>query len=322
MDINRQPDETAFQHKLRLCLAKRNKELDMGWAEIRDYLGLEITPDLLRHQAAAYFEYDNYLKGCDVATTTILSISDLHTPYQLPVEELEEWAGKVDILQINGDLFDCQSISKFSKQFRISPIEEMVEGRRYLIKLFNYLKPKKVVINYGNHDIRLGDFMARKLDNEAQELIPQTAIDYIFEDGFTHYNRMTGEKIKYDPLTDVFPDIEITYTGTWYSQIGDAVFVHPKAYSSGPMKTAEKALYFFRNEGFDFKTLVMAHTHRIGQYKIGNSNIYEQGAFCQTDKMKYSDGLMVNSQKQGYIVLYQDKDGKTIESKTKLVTLN
>lgn len=322
MDITRQPDETAFQHKLRLCLAKRNKELDMGWVEIRDYLGLDIHPDLLRHQAAAYFEYDNYLKGCDTAATTILSISDLHTPYQLPVEKLEEWVGKVDILQINGDIFDCQSISKFSKQFRISLIEEMIEGRNYLINLFNYLRPKKVVINYGNHDIRLGDFLARKLDNEVQELTPQTAIDYIFEDGFTHYDRMTGAKTKYDPLVDIFPNINIEYTGTWYSQIGDAIFVHPKAYSIGPLKTAEKALYFFRNEGFNFRNLIMAHTHRIGQYKIGNSQIYEQGAFCRTDQMKYADGLMVNSQKQGYIVLFQDKDGNTIESKTRLVSLN
>ena len=66
----------------------------------------------------------------------------------------------------------------------------------------------------------------------------------------------------------------------------------------------------------------MSHTHRIGQYKIGNSQIYEQGAFCRTDQMRYADGLMVNSQKQGYIVLFQDKDENTIESKTRLVSLN
>jgi hypothetical protein len=58
--------------------------------------------------------------------TTILSLSDFHIPYQLPISKLEEFYGDVDILQINGDILDCQSISKFSKQFRVSPIEEMI----------------------------------------------------------------------------------------------------------------------------------------------------------------------------------------------------
>ena len=119
-----------------------------------------------------------------------------------------------------------------------------------------------------------------------------------------------------------FDDIDIEYSGKWYSVIGSAIFCHPKAFSSAPLKTAEKALYWFRNEGFVFDTMVMAHTHRLGSYKIVNSNIYEQGAFCETDKMQYSDGLLVNSQKQGFIVLYQDKDGNTIENKTRLVALN
>lgn len=322
MDITRQIDESEFGHKLRLCLAKLNKELDMGWAEIRDFLGLSISPDLLRHQAYAYAEYNNYVSGVDVATTIILSISDLHMPYQLPYEKLEPYVGRVDILQLNGDIFDNFQCSKFPKQFRVSPIDELILGRQYLIELINYIKPKKVSANYGNHELRLGDYLARKLDNEIQELMPKTVLDYIFEDGFNHYDRQTGTKTWYEPLVDVFDDIEIEYTGEWYSQIGDALFVHPKTFSSAPLKTAEKALYYFRNEGYDFKNLIMAHTHRIGQYKIGNSNIYEQGAFCQTDKMKYSDGLMVNSQKQGYMVLYQDKEGNTIESKTKLVSLN
>ncbi len=54
--------------------------------------------------------------------TKILSISDLHIPFQLDYKILSEYRNKIDILQINGDVVDCQALSKFSKQYRISPM--------------------------------------------------------------------------------------------------------------------------------------------------------------------------------------------------------
>ena len=51
-------------------------------------------------------------------------------------------------------------------------------------------------------------------------------------------------------------------------------------------------------------------------------NIYEQGACCETDKMMYGDGQLVNSQKQGFVYLCQDNEGNTIDEFTKLVSLN
>lgn len=100
------------------------------------------------------------------------------------------------------------------------------------------------------------------------------------------------------------------------------MFVHPKTFSSSPMKTAEKAVLWFRNEGYDFDCLVMAHTHRLGSYKIGNTTMYEQGAACETQKMRYGDGALVNSQQQGCIYVCLDKDGYNIETATKLVSFN
>jgi hypothetical protein len=322
MDIQRRKDETDFEYELRLCLAKCRREIDLEWDEIVELLGLDISSDSLRKRAYAYKKYDDYVKGGDGAATTILSLSDLHVPFQKDFHVLEDYVGRVDILQLNGDIFDNFQASKFPKVYRINPIEELINGRQYLIDLINYIKPKKVVANYGNHCLRFGNYLSAKLENELQELSPMTVLDYIFEDGFTHYDKKTGTKTKYDPLCDIFDDIDIQYTGTWYSQCGDFIFAHPKTFSSAPMKTAEKALNWFRNEGFVFKNLSMSHTHRLGSYKIGNTNIYEQGAFCETDKMQYSDGLLVNSQKQGFIVVYQDKDGNTIENKTKLISLN
>ena len=257
------------------------------------------------------------------AKTCILSISDLHIPFQKPVETFREYAGKVDVLQINGDLLDNQGTSRFSKMYRVSPIEEMVVARQYVIDLIEMLRPKKVLVNYGNHELRLGQYLAKHLDNELQELMPETAFDYIFVDGFTHYDRKTRAKVKYPPLCEVFDDVEIEYSGTWYSKYGNVYFVHPRAFSSGPMKTAEKALNWLRNEmNQPIGAVIMSHTHRLGMYKIGKTMIYEQGCCCETDKMLYNDGNLINSQKEGFMLIYLDFDGNLIEDKTKLISLN
>lgn len=321
-DLHRLENEDAMAWQIRCCLAKRRKETDMDWVEIRDMLGLDITPDQLRKQAVGIELYDNYINGFNGVATTILSISDLHIPFAKPLNTFSEYANKIDILQLNGDILDCMQLSRFNRTYRVSPIDEMIQGRQYIIDLIELIKPKQVLVNHGNHEARLGQFLAKNLDNELQELMPETAFDYIFVDGFTHYDRKTKAKTKYSPLCEVFTDIKIEYTGTWYSQYKDVLFCHPKAFASSPLKTAEKALYWFRNEGFDFKTLVMSHTHRVGSYKIGNSMIYEQGCCCETSKMRYNDGQLINSQKEGFIVVRLDKDGRVLESKTKLITLN
>ena len=38
--------------------------------------------------------------------------------------------------------------------------------------------------------------------------------------------------------------------------------------------------------------------------------------------MRYNDGQLVNSQKEGFIFICLDKDGHIIEEKTKIITLN
>lgn len=251
-----------------------------------------------------------------------LVISDLHCPFQKPISVFKDYIGRVDYLVLNGDILDCQAISKFTKTYRISPIEEMIGARNYLIELIETIKPKKVFVTYGNHDIRLGAYLAKNLDTDLQELMPETALDYIFIDGFTHYDRKTHSKIHYDAIKDVFDDVEIVYEGKWFVKIGDVVICHPRAFASNPMKTAEKAAIWFRNEGVSFNALIMAHTHRLGSYKIGATTIYEQGAACDTKKMLYGDGMLQNSQKEGFMYLCLDENGRNMEEHTKLIALN
>lgn len=322
MEIKRLDYETAFEHKLRLCNAKLNHEIDLDWSEIVDILELDIHPDSLRKMAYGYKEMYEYIHGFGGVATTILSLSDFHIPFQLPIELLSEYKNNIDILQLNGDIVDMQSISKFPKTYRVSPMEEMIVGRQYIIDLIEYINPKKVVITYGNHDNRFQQYLARNLDTDLLELMPDNSLELIFEDGFTHFNKREHTKIKYEPIKDVFPNIEIEYVHNWFCQIGDTIFCHPTAYSSGILKTAEKAMLWFRNEGYQFSKLVMAHTHRSGSYVVGNTTIYEQGCFCDVKKNNYSDGKLVNSQKEGYMLICQDENGNTIADKTKLVVVN
>jgi predicted phosphodiesterase len=291
------------------------------WQEIVDLLGLDMHYDSLRKMAYGYVRYDDYLKNNGVATR-ILSISDTHVPFQLPIQTYKDYVGKVDILQLNGDIVDMQAISKFPKSYRVSVMEEIILGRQFVIDLIEYIKPKKVSINFGNHELRFQSFLSKNLDNDILELMPKTALELICEDGFHHYDKRNKAKVWYEPLNKVFSDIEIEYTGNWFSQIGKTIFCHPSAFSSTILKTAERALHWFRNEGYTFDSLIMGHTHRIGDYKIGNAIIYEQGAACDTKKQHYSDGQLVNSQKEGFIYICHDSNGCLIDSKTELIRLN
>lgn len=268
-------------------------------------------------------EYDNYLKSNTGVATRILSISDLHVPFQLPINTFSDYAGKVDILVLNGDIVDMQSISSFPKIYRLSPMEEMIQGRQYLIDLIEFIKPKKVVVNYGNHDKRLVKYLAKKLDTDLLELMPDTALELIFIDGFRHYDKQKGCKIEYEPLIDIFEDIDIEYTGDWKCKIGKTWFAHPITYSRVPLKTCERAMdYFHRTDKETFDCVVLGHTHKVGSKKTGYVMLYEQGACCYTDKMDYADGKLIEPQKEGFAYICQNKNGELIEGKSKVVKLN
>lgn len=309
--------------EIRCCLAKKRGNTDMDWAEIRDILGLEITPDQLRKQAVGYEKYDNYIHGYGGVATTIMSVSDLHVPYQLPLSTFSDYVGKINILQINGDVVDCQALSKFPKQYRISPMEEMISGRQYLIDLIEYIKPRKVICNYGNHDKRFANYLAKNLDSDLLELLPDTSLELIFNDGFRHYDKKSKSKIWYEPLSKVIDDIEIEFVDDWKSKIGKTWFVHPLAYKQGTLATVEQAKNYLQDTCKDpFDAVVMAHTHAVGDTTKGYIRLFEQGACCDVNKMNYMDGRLSKPQKMGFAIICQNENGELIQEKSKVVVLN
>lgn len=323
-DLHRLENEDSIAWQVRCCLAKRRKETDMDWVEIRDMLGLDITPDQLRKQAVGVELYDKYINGFNSVATRILSISDLHIPFHLPIDIYKPYIGKVDTLVLNGDLEDCQSCSKFSKKYRIDVDKEMVMTRKFLIELIHMLTPKKVIVVKGNHEHRMGRYLSDRLNEDLMSIMPDSPMDLIINDGFRVKDRINKTETWYSPIVEVFKDenVEISYTGEWYRKVGQTIFAHPLSYSSGMLKTTEKAVDHFLRKDRDFEAVVLGHTHKLGSYIQGNIKMFEQGCCCDLNKLDYNDGYLTLPGQNGYLYICQDKDGKIIDDYTKIEILN
>lgn len=319
----RKENESLTEWTIRCCLAKRRHETDMEWKEIRDMLGMHLTPDQLRKMAVGMQLVDEYYHSPAGVATRILAISDSHVPFNLDTDIFAPYAGAVDILVLNGDIEDCFSCSSFPKRYRVGLDEEMALTRKYIIDVVTLIKPKKVFINMGNHEYRLGRYLTDKLNDEIMTIMPDSPMELIVNDGFHVKDRYNKTSTFYEPLVEVFKEegIEIEYTGDWFCKVGKTLFTHPLTYSSGMLKTTEKAVNFFLRKDRDFNAIVMAHTHRLGSYKQGDILMYEQGCCCDLAKLDYNDGKLTIPGQNGFIYVCQDEDGNIIESKTKLISL-
>ena len=323
LNMKRHENEDYAAWQVRVCLAKRRKQTDMDWAEIRDMLELDITPDQLRKMAAGMEVYDDYLHNDSAVANRILSISDLHIPFNLPIDIFKSYVGKVDTLVLNGDLQDCQGISKFSRMYRIDFDDEMVQTRNYIIKLINMLTPKKVFITKGNHEVRLGRYLSDRLNEDLLSIMPDTPMDLIINDGFKVRDRFNGTETWYAPITEVFEEqkIDVIYTGEWWCKVGNTIFAHPLSYSSGMLKTTEKAVNYFLRVDREFNAIVLGHTHKLGSFTQGNIKMFEQGCCCDLSKLDYADGKLTLPAQNGFLYICHDVDGNIITDKTKIVEL-
>ena len=252
----------------------------------------------------------------------ILAISDLHIPFNISAKEFTEYADSVDVLILNGDVMDCQSISKFNKKYRINFVEEMIATRQYIIDLVEIIRPGRVVVTMGNHESRMLRYLSDKVNSDILQLMPDSPMDLIVNDGFKNNDRATKTEVYYKPLREVL-DVEIEYDGSWYYREGNVIFAHPLSYASPIMKTTEKAVnYFLRQSGMrDFTSIVLAHTHKVGFYMSGDIRMYEQGCCCKIESMDYADGKLQSPQQKGFMYICLDKAGNIIEEKTKQITI-
>ena len=150
--LSRRESETFDDYAVRLYLDK--KLYDINSEDIAKLLNEEAGT--MKTESAWRKYYKGFINGIKYAAyensegqTTILALSDFHYPFALPISTFTPYIG-VDILVLNGDIMDCQSVSKFPKLYRVPIIEEMVGARQYMIDLISLLKPKQVYITIGN----------------------------------------------------------------------------------------------------------------------------------------------------------------------------
>lgn len=287
-------------------------------------LELDISPDQLRKQAVGYEEYHNYIHSNIGVATRILSISDSHVPFNLPPSVFSDYKGRVDILVFNGDTEDCYSCSSFPRRYRIGLDEEMVLTRQYMIDVIELIRPKKVIVLMGNHEYRLGKALTERLNDDILSIMPDTPLELIINKGFHVKDRRNKTETWYSPIKELFEEsnIEVDYRdGEWFRMIGKTILAHPLSYSSGMLKTTEKAVNYFLRENREFTSIVLGHTHKLGSFVQGGITMYEQGCCCDLNKLDYNNGKLVLPGQNGFLYICQDADGNIINDKTKLVTL-
>lgn len=251
--------------------------------------------------------------------TRILCISDMHIPFNRDIKEFFKYKGKVDTLVLNGDIIDNYSMSSFTKMYRLSLVEELIQARELLIELIEEIQPKKVTVVTGNHEIRLGKKIADKIGSDLLDLMPRDALAFLFDTGFNYYDRIKKCKTVYTPI-DEEVDCEVNYVGNFWTKEGKTIFVHPQAFRGTTLGTVGKAYDYFTAIGEDFQSIIMAHTHKLGMYVMNDKYLYEQGTCANLNHMDYQDlKLPKSSQVNGYMYIVQDKDGNLIYDKTKLI---
>ena len=302
---------------IKICYQKLNNEIKGTWDE------LAILYDYKSGEAlrSKFKKYRKERKELNNVETRILCLSDLHYPYNIELDFLHEYRHKTDILLINGDEQDCELLSKYDKTYRCGFDEEIIGCRQMLIDIINSVKPKKVIFNHGNHNLRFINYFKKRIHESLLIFFPETNLSFICDNGIRFHNHKSKDKTEtfYKPLKEIF-DIPIEYTKSFYCKIGKTIFAHPKACKQGILGTAEKAYLYFKQNEEDFSSLVLAHTHQVGIYKYGKCLLYEQGSLCKEPSYS-TDGSLMRLQGQGFIYICQDSDGKLIYDKTKLVIL-
>jgi len=148
-------NENNFDHKVRLCVAKLNKEHDYDWSELIDLLGLNCSSDHLRKLSYAYKEMLEEQESKDMMTTDI--------KYKETTEILNDGTQKSDklvimsaeqskdvnyLLSVHG--FDVNAWELVSARNNIWNVNSKTQGVQTLYSSKITVKPKKNEFNLDN----------------------------------------------------------------------------------------------------------------------------------------------------------------------------
>ena len=143
LETDKRDSESIFEYQLRLGLNR--EKLGLSWEDIRSLMekqtGETFGESKYRKEAAAVGRYIDFVNHQIYdGKTRILCISDLHFPFTGDITPLMEYEGAVDILIFNGDIVDCQSISKFRKTYRSKLIDDMAGARIMMSEIIDSIR--------------------------------------------------------------------------------------------------------------------------------------------------------------------------------------
>jgi predicted phosphodiesterase len=229
-----------------------------------------------------------------LAPHKVLSLSDLHSPFIdfISIEKAIKDNSDADILLLNGDIFDGQSLSLFDKYKEINFMKELDKVFKFLdvvSKMF-----KTIVWVGGNHDLgRFEKFVTKTINEGMRDYIMAVAnpMDYVSK--------------RYSNLIVVQHD---------WVQIGDCIFSHPHNYSAVEMKTVVNTNDHFNSiRNFlpnpNYRAIVMGHTHQLGKFFKNDIMLAEQGCLCHMQDYRFKKPSKLKWQ-TGYAVVTFDKNMK------------
>ena len=238
----------------------------------------------------------------------VISISDLHIPYQRTdlIEEIVKRHAGADTLVINGDMFDAEAISSFYKHKEVPLIHEYLIAQD-LLELFSD-KFGKVILIDGNHD-------AGRYTRQLEKLPPP--IRFLFRESLMQhlaigekYNSK-GERTETVPYSNVYYAVNATSGSTgWWHREGQAIFCHRlRGFKKNPMANAVHMAQWFRGRGTTFQCLVSGHTHGFGSVIWEQKLVIDQGCLCLPMEYEANGSANLSPQVLGYAKISLDRDG-------------
>lgn len=243
---------------------------------------------------------------------TILVFGDAHIPWHDEKALAKILSLKADEVVINGDILDCYSASRFTKEYtNVLLKEEIAQGRVYLEALAERFPVIKLI--EGNHDARYRKVIQQFLPYLV-DVLPYSITEILSKD----MPNVTPVSNTIKGTSSSIPDTE-SRSDHWYC-VGDAVIGHWEFFSQIQGRAAEKAFSWISKwkEFFQFekdpKVLIQGHTHRFSRTELpGMTTLYEGGCVCKPQAYQLrANGYGVPPQ-VGYILLNQ-RDGVTISS--------
>ena len=189
-NIIKKSDESDFEYKVRLCLLKLNKEIDLDWIEIVEQLNLECSADHLRKLAYAYKEYSEYLENETINKT---DEDKIIKEYELKKNEFEKEKIKFrDAKRAYNKILNEDAKFDAIKEILINEIRR-------------FEKEKPLLNQFANNDIRSGqakaclmlsDFhLGVEVNNSFNKYNTDVCIERI--------NSIKDKVIKYSQLHDI-----------------------------------------------------------------------------------------------------------------------